>query len=107
MFADNLVRPVALDSLSPGIPVRDDSAGVEHVDGVIGDALHQQLELLLTAPQRLLGGHLLGEIARDFRVSNNLARILADRINHHMSPKARSVLADSPTSGLERSIARR
>ena len=47
VLADNLVREIAFDPLRAGIPVGHAAFGVEHVDGVVGDALHQQPELLL------------------------------------------------------------
>ena len=44
MLADDLVGEVALDALGARVPVGHVSFGIEHVDGVIGDALDQQAE---------------------------------------------------------------
>ena len=52
MGADDLVA-VADQPAGAEIPVRHPPLQVEHEDGVIGDALHQQAEFLLASPQRL------------------------------------------------------
>ncbi len=49
MRPDDLVGCIAFDTLRPGVPARDAAFRVEHVDGVVGHALHQQAELLLAA----------------------------------------------------------
>jgi len=47
MLPDDLLRQVALDSLSADIPVRYDAGRVEHIDRVVGDSLDQQPEATL------------------------------------------------------------
>ena len=47
MAADNLLRPVTFDAFAAEVPVCDVAPRVDHVDRVIGDALHQHAELLL------------------------------------------------------------
>jgi hypothetical protein len=42
--ADDLVRPVALQSFRPGVPAGDDAVGVEHEDRIVHDARDQELE---------------------------------------------------------------
>ena len=64
---------VALDPLRADIPVAHTTFGIEHVDGVVGDALHQQPELLLAFLERLLGFLALGQVARDLGIAENLA----------------------------------
>src|SRR4029079_15761234 len=60
MLADDLVRGVALEALSAGIPVRYHAGGIEHVDGKVGDALDKQPEPLLARRQILLGSRQKG-----------------------------------------------
>jgi len=43
MVAHDLVGRIALGSLSATIPVGDDPIGIEHVDGIVGDVLDQEL----------------------------------------------------------------
>ena len=56
--ADDLARAVALDALRAVVPADDAPAAVEKEDGVVGDALHQQPELLVGGVRP--GGNLLG-----------------------------------------------
>ena len=56
-LADDLVPAVALDPLCTRVPAGNDPIGVQHVDGVVHDALNQQAELALVfdqAPFRLV-----------------------------------------------------
>src|SRR5687768_4628651 len=46
MAADNLLRLISLEPAGARIPGRDIAVGVEHVDGVIGDGVDEQLETL-------------------------------------------------------------
>ena len=104
--ADDLVRQVALDPLRAGIPVGHAAFGVEHVDRVVGDALHQQAELLLALPQRLLGRAPLGQVAGDLGEADDLAGGRADRVDDHIGPEAGAVLADAPAFRFELAFAR-
>jgi hypothetical protein len=45
--ADDLVGAVALDALGARVPARHPPPAVEQVNGTIGDARHQQPELLV------------------------------------------------------------
>jgi hypothetical protein len=47
MLADDLVRAVALDALGARVPAHHPAGGVQQEDGVLGDALDQQAELLV------------------------------------------------------------
>ncbi len=73
MLADGLVREVALDPLRAQVPVAHAAVAVEHVDGVVGDALHQQPELFLAFLEDLLGGLALGQVPRDLGIADNVA----------------------------------
>lgn len=42
MLAHDLRRRVALEALRPGVPARDLTGGIEHVDRVVGDRLKQE-----------------------------------------------------------------
>jgi hypothetical protein len=44
VLADDFVRPIALHLLGTGIPAGDDALRGYHVDGVVDDALDQELE---------------------------------------------------------------
>ena len=44
-------RRVAEQPLPAGVPGRDDAMRAEHADGVIGDAVDEQVQLLLGKPQ--------------------------------------------------------
>ncbi len=105
MLTDDLVRPIALDALRAGIPARDMARRVEHVDRIVRDALDQQLELLLAAPQRFGGGFSLAQIPRDLGVAEQFARRGPDRVDHHMRPEPAALLVDPPVLGFEPALA--
>ncbi len=48
-------RRVALAAFRPGVPGDHPALRIEHVDGVVGDAVHQQTEALLAFCQREVG----------------------------------------------------
>src|SRR5690606_7719898 len=96
VLADDLERLITLDALCAGVPARHTALGVEHVDGVIGDALDEKPELLLAAAQGFLGTFALGEIAGDLGEADVLAIRRADRIDHHMGPEAVPVATYAP-----------
>ncbi len=102
--ADHLFRQVALDPLGAEVPVGDPPAVVEHVDGVVGNALHQQAELLLAAPQRLLGRAPFAEVVDQLGEAEQLALAVADGVDHHLRPEALAVAAHPPALGLEAAL---
>ena len=56
--AHDLLRGIALDALRARVPARHRAVRIEHVDRVVGDALHQQAEIALAVAQlrdRMLG----------------------------------------------------
>jgi hypothetical protein len=101
MMPDDLVLEVSLDPLRPGIPVGDMPLRVEHVDGVIGHALHEQPEALLAVLERLEGVTSLGQVPGDLRIADQFALFVADRVDDHMGPEAGAVLAQAPALVLE------
>jgi hypothetical protein len=100
MLAHDLVGLVALDALGADVPVADRALGREHVDRVIGHALHQQPEALLAGAQRLLGLAFVGDVARDLGVAEQRPLLVVDRVDHDAGPEARAVLAHAPAFGL-------
>jgi len=58
MCADDLAGLIALEAARARIPGRDMAARLEHVDGVVGDRIDQQLETLLGDPRvEMVVGH--------------------------------------------------
>ena len=45
MLADDLIGAIALDALGSRIPAGDVAVGIEAIERVVGDALHQHAEL--------------------------------------------------------------
>ncbi len=80
---------------------------VEHVDRIVGDALDEHAEALFAAAQLFLRGPPLGEVARDFREGDQIARRVEDRIDDHIGPEVRAVLAHAPPLRLEAAFAPR
>jgi hypothetical protein len=54
MAADDLVGAIALEALRAGVPRQDVSFGIEHEDGVVAHALHEQAKAFL-APAQVFG----------------------------------------------------
>src|ERR1700677_2006860 len=73
MPANDFARSVALDPFRSEVPVGDLAVGVDHVDGVVGDALHKEPELLFAELELPLGILAFGEVARDLGVSQEVA----------------------------------
>src|SRR6266852_9380176 len=101
VISDNFLGCVPFDAVRTKIPVRDNAFGVEHVDGVVGNTLHQQPELLLALLERFLSNLAFGQVARDFRKTHELACRGTNRIDDHICPESRTVLADPPTLAFE------
>src|SRR4029450_12776251 len=72
VLADDVLGGIALDALGPGVPIVDDATRIEHVDRVVGDAVHEQLETALGLLSLFGFGHQPGIRRRQFR------RALAD-----------------------------
>src|ERR1700730_13020841 len=63
--------------------------------------MDQQSELLLALLQCILGSLAFAQITRDLGKANDFTCRLADRIDDHVCPEARAVLADPPTLAFE------
>src|SRR3954447_17960139 len=96
MLADDLVRPIALHPLGAGVPVCDDAARIEHVDGVVDDAFHEEPEAALALPQRLLRRHPFGDVAGDLGEADEASLPIADRLEEGVRPEAAAALSDPP-----------
>ena len=92
---------VALDALGARIPVGHAAFGIEHVDGVIGDALDQQAEAPLGIEKRLLGIFFVGHVAGDLREADQTAMLVVDAIDDDARPEARAVLPNAPAFTFE------
>ncbi len=99
--ADDLGGGIALGALGAGVPARHPSLGVEPVDGVVGDALHQQPELLLALAQGLVGPPAFGDVAGDLGEADQPPLLVADGVDDHVGPEPNAVLADPPALLLE------
>jgi hypothetical protein len=101
MLTDNLLDGVPFDGLRAGVPVCYDALGVEHVDGVVANALDQHAEALLAVTQPVLGFALMADIARDLGEADDFAVAVARRIDDDAGPKLRAILAGTPAFRLE------
>jgi hypothetical protein len=95
---------VALDALAPEFQLVT-SPRRQHVDRVVGHALHQQAEALL-ARAACPAPAALGDVAGDLGEADQLAVLVADRVDHHAGPEAGAVLAHAPALGLELALLR-
>ena len=93
MLTDNLVSQITFSALCTVVPVHHAALHIQHIDGVIAHAFHQQTEVLLLlvlfTQQRLL----FGAVAGDFGVANQLAGIITNRVNDDMCPKCAAIFA--------------
>ena len=96
MLADNFFRHIAFGPLCAGVPVHYVSVLIEHVDGVIGDALHQQAKAHLLLPLFALLLLLPGAVAADRSKPNQLSGLVADRIDDHVCPEAAAIFTTAP-----------
>lgn len=62
MLADDFFWPVTLDALGTEVPVGQAPVRVEHIDGVVGDTLDQQAELLLALLEGFFGHLAIGQV---------------------------------------------
>ena len=84
-----------------GVPVGHAPAGVEHVDRIVANALDQQPEALLAFEQRAFLLALGGDVAGDLGEADQLALVVADRVDDDMGEEARAVLAHAPAFAFE------
>src|SRR5262249_40394789 len=65
VLTDDLAGTIALDPFSTRIPTRHSTFSIEHINGVVGDALHEMPELRFALQQCLLDGLALSEVTGD------------------------------------------
>ncbi|MNN03379.1 hypothetical protein D3C81_1160670 [compost metagenome] len=104
MLTDNFFRQIAFDPLCALVPVADPAFGAEHVDRVVGDALHQQAELLLALLEGFFSHFPVGQVAGDLGETEQFAVGINDRIDDHMRPEIGAVLAHPPALAFETSL---
>lgn len=75
MLADDLLGPIALDQLSTGIPVGDPAQRIQHVDGIVRDALNEQTKASLALQGRKGRLPLLRDVACDLGKSDQLVAV--------------------------------
>src|SRR5262249_27110590 len=108
VLAQDLSGGIAVEALGPRVPAGHDAAGIEHEEGVVGDALDQHAKATLALEERTLPFHALGDVARDLGEADQLAVIVQDRLQDRIGPEAAAVLAHAPAFGLmARVVARR
>src|SRR5688500_3385987 len=93
MLTDNLMRFVTLKAPSTLVPTGNVAAFVEHENGVIFNAFHEQPEFLLLFEPRIFRGFTLGEIAGDFSKAYVRAVVIAKRGDNDVRPKSGSVFS--------------
>ena len=96
VLADNLFSDIAFGALRPGVPVHYAAAGVQHIDGVIGDPFHQQPEALLLLALRPQHRLLLCAVAGDFGVADKLSAVVAHGVDNNVRPERAAVFAVAP-----------
>ena len=101
ILTHNLFGAVALEPFGTAVPAGDRADRVDHVDGIVSDALHQQAEAFLAAAQFLLRGAAFGEVAGHLGKAEQMAGGVADRIDHHIGPEPGAILAQAPAFRLE------
>ena len=87
--------------LRAAIPVGDHARGIEHEDRVVLDALHEDTKSLLALAQLGLRHLALGQVARHLGIADDFAPIVSDRVDQHVHPDSRAVLAHAPALVLE------
>jgi hypothetical protein len=107
MPTDDVFGGVARDSLSANVPVGDVAVAVEQADRLVGDALHQQLELALALPQPRLGLPPLGQVAGDLGEAHQPTVSIPDWVDDDVRPEAAAILAHPPAFAFKRAIPRR
>ena len=103
MTPDDLIGRVPLDPLGADVPRRDVAVGVEHEDGVVRHAFHQEAESFFAAAQLFFVILALRQVAGDLGEADELAICISDRCNDDVCPEQRAVLPDAPALVFERS----
>src|SRR5208337_4527644 len=93
VLSDDLLGAVALDALCAPVPVGDDAIGIDHVDGIVGDAVDQHAIALLALAQRLGGCFTPGDI--DDRRQNHYSLVGLDRVQANFDRELTAVLSET------------
>src|ERR1700712_1987443 len=99
MLADDLFRQIDLYAISPGVPVLYRAVRIEHVERVIGDAVHQQTETPLAFLESLGSLVPLGDVARDLGEADQFVAFVK-RVDDDRREEPVPILADAPALGL-------
>lgn len=91
MLTDDIGVRISLDALATGIPAGDDAVRLQHVDGVVDDALNLQAKTSLDAFALLRFGDQLRRSLRDLRLEIPLGFV--PRCSQLVAPPGDLVLA--------------
>src|SRR4029450_12692502 len=97
MLADDLLSGIAFHPPGTSIPVDNDAARVEHVNGIILYGLDQQPKPPFAFVKRLLRLPSFGNVAGDFGKADSTAVRHAHRPYHNRCPEAAAVPANAPS----------
>ena len=86
---------------APTFQVATRAIGIEHEDGVFGDAFDQEAKTLFAAAQVLFVGAPLRQVARDLGEPEQLTVGISHGRDDDVRPEQRAVLSDAPTLVLE------
>src|ERR1700674_5343447 len=100
MLPNDFFRKIAFDALPSSVPVGNNAIGIEHVERIVGDAVHQQPKMPLALSQRVGCLVPLGDVARNLGETNELT-VLVESINHDRREEFRAILAHAPALRLE------
>jgi len=89
MLAQNLVAGIAVNAFSAQVPCSHVAVAIEHIDGVIVDALNDRAQLLVVQAIFFLRSALLSHIADE--ADNHRPRRCSDRPQHDIDRKFRAV----------------
>ena len=105
MLTHDLVGGIALESLGAGIPAAYPSFRVEHVNGIVSDALDEQAEPLLA--RRSSSSASLRSVRSRVTLANPTSSPvgIANRVDDHVGPEPAAVFAYSPAFDLEAALA--
>ena len=101
MLSNNLFGNVAFRALCAYVPVFHVAVQIEHIDGVITDAFHQHAKALFLLALFTLLLLLLGTVAGDFGKTQQLTKLIADGVDHHMRPKRAAIFTVTPAFGFK------
>ncbi len=96
MPAQDFAALVTGDPARAAVPAGDDAHRIEHVDGIVLHAFHEQAEALFALAQDFFVLPALGQVAGDLGEGQEPAIVVLEGGNHHVGPEAGTVLAHAP-----------